>query len=242
MTEKKSPKSVLQMVMMGLLVVAAFAIGSMWTELRMLKGGKGVQQEAAGEVPGEPEEITELTEDQWQELLVDPAYASGEEGVGVTIVELTDYQCPFCKRHVDEVGGQIEDEYISTGKVRYMFRDLPLSFHQNAHLAAQAARCAGDQGQYWGYHDKLFETQALWGEVKAESLFKGYAGELGLNQGEFDGCLDEGKYKQAVDDDLVLAAKVGASGTPTFFINGKKLVGAQPWAAFQTMIDEALGE
>jgi hypothetical protein len=86
MAEKKSPKNVLQMVMMGLLVVAAFAIGSMWTELRMLKGGKGVQQEAGGEIPGEPEEITELTEDQWQELLVDPAYASGEEGAGVTIV------------------------------------------------------------------------------------------------------------------------------------------------------------
>ena len=242
MTEKKSPKSVLQIAMTGLLVVAAFAIGSMWTELRMLRGGKGAQQEAAGEVPGAPEEITELTEDQWQELLVDPAYASGEEGAGVTIVELSDYQCPFCKRYVDEAAGQIETEYISTGKVKYLFRDLPLSFHQNAHLAAQAARCAGDQGQYGEYHDKLFEAQALWGEAEAQGLFKGYAGELGLNQGEFDSCLDGEKYKQAVDDDLALATKVGASGTPTFFINGKKLVGAQPFAAFKTMIDEALGE
>lgn len=242
--EKKSKPGVLQLVMVGLLVVAAFAIGSMWTELRMLKGQGGAMPQGDQVAPGElPEEgITELSEDQWQEVLSNPAFTVGEPEAAVVIVEFTDYQCPFCKRHVDETAGQINENYVEEGKVKYIYRDLPLPFHANAHLASQAARCAGDQDKYLEYRDRLFETQASWSEEEAAGLFKTYAGGLGLDQGQFDSCLDEEKYKQAVDDDLALATKVEATGTPSFFINGKSLVGAQPFAAFEIMIEEALGE
>jgi len=245
MVEKKKKTNVLQVIMTLLLIVAAFAIGSMWTELRMLRGGVRQNPTVKEAVPGEenvPEEVTELSETQRQELLTGAAAARGSDDARVVLVEFTDYQCPFCKRHFDQTEAQIEEEYIETGKVKHVMRDLPLPFHENAYLAAEAARCAGDQERYLDYHDKLFEMQAVWGEGEASSLFKGYAGELGLNQGEFASCLDEGKHKEAVDDDLVLAAKVGATGTPSFFINGKSLIGAQPFISFKDMIDEALGE
>jgi len=247
MSQEKKKPGVLQVVMTGLLVVAAFAIGSMWTELRMLKGGKSLTgnsavKEAAPEGGELPEEVTQLTKDQFAELLVNPAAVKGSDSAEVTLVEFTDYQCPFCKRHFDETAGQLMSEYIDTGKVKHVARDLPLSFHANAHLAAEAARCAGDQDKYFEYHDQLFETQVAWSEGEASGLFKGYAGQLGLNQADFDSCLDNGKYVEAVDADLALAAKVGASGTPSFFINGASIVGAQPFVAFQTVIDELLGE
>src|SRR3989344_251176 len=245
--ETKKGKSLLQPILIGLLVIAAFASGSMWTELKMLKGGTGLvgttQQAGQGAAGSEaaPEEITELTDEQWQEVLAKPAAVKGDEGAEVIMVEFTDYQCPFCKRHFDQTAAQIDQEYTATGKVRYVIRDLPLSFHQNAHAAAEAARCAGDQEAYFEYHDKLFETQTAWAELAdPNETFSGYAGELGLNRSTFSSCLTDGKYKAQVDEDLGLAQKVGANGTPTFFINGKALVGAQPFAAFKAMLDAEL--
>jgi len=236
----------IQPVLIGLLVIASFAIGSMWTELRTLKNGsklqKQVEEKKEGEVAGEETETEELSEEQWKELMSSSAGVKGSDDAKVTIVELTDYQCPFCKRYVDQSMNQIVKDYVDTGKVRYMLRDLALPFHSNAHLAAEAARCGGEQGKYWEYHDKLFASQEEWSEGKADNLFKQYAGEVGLNEWEFNSCLDEGKYKTAVDEDIAMANKLGVRGTPTFFINGKKLVGAVPWATFKAAIDEALAE
>ena len=234
--------NVVQIILTVLLVGSAFAIGSMWTELKFLKGGKTAQpvQSAAPPAPA-LEAKGQLAENLWQEAIAKPAYTEGNENATVTLVEFTDYQCPFCKRHFDQTADQIDTEYIKTGKVRWILRDLPLSFHQNAHVAAQAARCAGDQNKYKTMHDKLFETQTVWAEsAAANTLFSGYAGNLGLNSVTFDQCLTNGKYKTAVDEDLALAVKVGASGTPTFFINGEALVGAQPFSAFKAAIDKEL--
>jgi protein-disulfide isomerase len=190
--------------------------------------------------PQQPEEQP-LTDEQWQEVLASPVYAEGDENAKVTLVEFTDYQCPFCKRHFDETEGQIETDYVKTGKVRWVIHDLPLSFHQNAHAAAEAARCAGDQDKYRQMHDQLFETQATWSTVTDPAkTFSGYAKTLGLNTATFDQCFTSGKYKQAVDDDLALATKIGASGTPTFYVNGQPIVGAQPFASFKAAIDSAL--
>ena len=136
----------------------------------------------------------------------------------------------------------IVSDYVDTGEVKYILRDLPLSFHPNAKPAAMAARCAGDQGQYWEMHDKIFQGQEEWSKGGADEVFAGYARELGLNMGEYNSCYEDEVHAAAIDADLALAAKVGASGTPTFFINGVKLVGAQPITAFQAAIDEALGE
>ena len=242
MTAKKPTPSVnvLQIILTVLLVGAAFAIGSMWTQIRMLKNAAQPAQSAAPEVQA-PEEAGPLADNLWQEVTAKPAYAEGPEDAAVTLVEFTDYQCPFCKRHFDQTEDQIEANYIKTGKIRWIIRDLPLSFHQNANLAAQAARCAGDQGRYRQMHDKLFATQTAWAEsTSAKTLFSGYARTLGLNTTVFDQCLTSGKYKAAVDEDSTLAEKIGASGTPTFYINAKALVGAQPFSTFKTAIDAAL--
>ncbi len=235
--EAKKKGGSLQILLTVLLVGAAFAIGSMWTELRVLRDGKLTAQKEAQAPEGKE---GELTDEMWNDLVKGGAAVKGDEKAKVTIVELTDYQCPFCKRYVDDTYGQIESEYIETGKVKYVLRDLPLQFHANAQVTAEAARCAGDQDKYWEYHDKLFLDQASWSEAVDNAVFKTYAGQLGLDQVAFDACLDEGKYSQAVKDDLSLAQKVGATGTPTFFINGTKLVGAQPFEAFKALIDQEL--
>jgi protein-disulfide isomerase len=238
---KKIP---VQTVLIVLVVGAAFAIGSMWTELRLLKGKGGIvgqKQEQVQPTGEQGEEVAAvLSQEVWGEISGAGAGVKGSDGAKITMVEFTDYQCPFCSRYVNEAFVQLEKEYIDTGKIKYVLRDLPLPFHANARKAAEAARCAGEQNKYWEYHGKLFEAQEIWSEGEALVLFGQYAGELGLDRGQFNSCLDTGKFTQAIDDDLALAQKVGAGGTPTFFINGKKLVGAQPYEAFKSLIEAEL--
>ena len=131
---------------------------------------------------------------------------------------------------------------MNTGQVRYVFRNFPLnSIHPQAQKAAEAAECAGEQGQYWEMHDLLFEGQEQWsGSVDAITAFKEMAGELGLDQGDFDACLDDGTYADEVAADLDEAVAAGLSSTPSFMIDGKSVAGAQPFAAFQQEIEYAL--
>lgn len=167
----------------------------------------------------------------------------GDDNAPVTIVEFTEYQCPFCKRYVDETFSQIKENYIDTGKVKYVIRDFPLPFHGNAQKASEAANCADDQGKYWEYHEKLFAEQETWSEKgsdEAIAAFKDYAKNLGLETVEFGKCLDEDAYKDEIDQDLADGQNYGVSGTPSFFINGYLLVGAQPYEAFEQMIEEQL--
>ena len=237
-------------VMTVALIAAAFFLGNLWGKVQIYEGGSTPSRaaagtptdgsgDAAGALPA-PAPEGPLSEELWNEIITDPVYAFGEESASVTMVEFTDYQCPFCKRHFDETHSQVLSDYVNSGQVRYLFRDLPLSFHANAKPAALAARCAGDQGKYLEMHDKLFEMQDNWSNGSADEAFKGYASDLGLNTGTFDTCYDNGTYNEAIDAELALAAKVGASGTPTFFVNGTKIVGAQPFSAFQAAIDAAL--
>lgn len=233
-------------IVLGLaLVVGAFFLGNFYGQLSTLRSGgnslagspiaPGQDDQFAPEAPQGP-----LTDEQWQAVLSDPAAVKGDANAPVTIVEFTDYQCPFCKRHFDETAGLIDSNYIDSGQVRLLVRDLPLPFHDVAPLAAQAARCAGDQDRYWDMYELLFDNQQVWSSGDATSEFKSYAGQIGLNQGTFDSCLDSGQYADAVDADLALASQVGASGTPTFFINGNILVGAQPFSAFEAAIEAEL--
>ena len=131
------------------------------------------------------------------------------------------------------------ETYVQTGQVRYAFRNLPLhSIHPQAQKAAEAAECAGEQGQYWEMHDLLFEGQETWsGNPDAIGTFKEMAGELDLDQSQFDACLDDGEYADRVASDTEEALAVGLSSTPAFLINGVKLSGAQPFVAFQEQID-----
>ena len=124
------------------------------------------------------------------------------------------------------------------GKVRLVYKDFPLNFHAGAEPAAQAARCAGEHGQFWAYHDLLFTAQPAFS--RAELLT--YANRLSLPSDAFTACLDGGRFRDAVKADVQEGRAAGVSGTPTFFVNGKKLVGAQPLQAFREALQDALRE
>jgi predicted DsbA family dithiol-disulfide isomerase len=152
----------------------------------------------------------------------------------VTIVEFGDFQCPFCKR-AEPTLTEVLKKYGK--KVRLVYMDFPLPFHQHAMEAAEGARCAKEQGKFWPFHDHLFENQ----EKLSKSDLKETAKKLGLNTKRFDACLDKGKYRSAIEADVAEGHKLGVSGTPAFFINGRPLSGAQPFAQFAQVIDDELG-
>jgi protein-disulfide isomerase len=170
------------------------------------------------------------------EVSGDRGFSRGPKDAPVTIVEFSDFQCPFCKTATVTVK-QVLDKY--PGKVRLVFRDYPLaSLHPQAPKAHEAARCAADQAKFWEYHDVLFERSP---KLSVPEL-KRYAQELKLDATPFDQCLDSGKYTAEVDKDFREGAGLGLTGTPSFFINGKQIVGAQPLAAFQRVIDSELAK
>ena len=158
--------------------------------------------------------------------------AKGPADAPVTIIAFSDYECPYCKR-AEETVAQVLEAYPD--KVRYVHRDFPLDFHANAHRAAQAARCAEDQGKFWELHAKLFTADDIT-DAGIKALAKGIVGDGDA----FDACLDSGKYKDAVDADLAAGQAVGVSGTPAFFVNGRSLSGAQPFEEFKKIIDAEL--
>ena len=158
----------------------------------------------------------------------------GADKAQVVIVKFEDFQCPYCKA-VQPTFLDVLKRY--DGKVRVVHKDLPLEqIHPQARHAAEAARCAGDQGKFWEYHDKLYAQSPKLGFKELKSAAK----EIGLNVASFDQCLASGKFKAAVQRDFNEAAGLGLTGTPAFFINGRELSGAQPIEAFTTIIDEEL--
>jgi protein-disulfide isomerase len=164
----------------------------------------------------------------------DPAL--GPEDAPIVIVEFADFQCSYCARFAQETQGQILDVYGD--QVRFVFRNFPLvSIHPQAQKAAEAARCAHDQGKFWEYHDLLFENQQ---ELDAGSL-KDYAGRLDLDVVAFDNCLDTNAHSTSVQHELTEGQSYGITGTPSFLINGRLLVGAKPFANFQAIIEDELG-
>jgi protein-disulfide isomerase len=157
----------------------------------------------------------------------------GPANAPVTIVEFSDFQCPYCKLSVPTIK-KILASYPD--KVKVVFRDYPGPNHPHAQQAAEAAQCAGDQGKFWEYHDRLFDRQAPgtgWNFIEL-------AKEIGLSQEPFATCLNTGRYREEVTKDLHDGFKLGVTSTPTFFINGRPLVGAKPFAEFQAVIDRLL--
>lgn len=175
------------------------------------------------------------------DVSLDDDAMKGDANAPVTIVEFTDYQCPYCGRYSKETLPEIVKNYVDTGKVKYVLRDFPLNFHPNAKPAANAAECVREQGgddMYFEYHDVLFANQET---LDLDSLKK-FAADFDIDQEEFASCVDDGKYNTEVDEDFAEGAKYGVQGTPTFFINGTYLSGAQPYANFEAAIEEALAE
>ena len=164
--------------------------------------------------------------------------ALGDPKAPVTIVEFSDFQCPYCERFFSQTELQLRKNFVETGKAKIFYRDYPLppEFHPNAQKAAEAARCANEQGKFWEYHDYIFNNQS---DISVSAL-KQYAAALNLNTEKFNSCLDSGKYASAVQKDLQEGTALGVSGTPTSFINGKSIVGAVPYETFVQEIESAL--
>jgi len=225
---------------------------SLKKEMQTLKDGQTAIQKDLQEIktllksaPGAPQPFKEFVVDIAQQP------TRGKKGLKVALIEFSDYQCPFCARHVRDTGPLLDKEYIETGKVTHVFMDLPLeSIHKFAFKAAEAAQCAAEDGKYWEMHDRLFANQNILGP---DDLPK-HAEALGLDVTKFKQCLDSGKNATGVRSDLSIAATAAFTGTPSFGFGlvdpkdptkvkvVKTLVGAQPFAAFKTTLDGLLAE
>ena len=173
----------------------------------------------------------------------------GDPDAPLTIVEFSDFQCPFCSRFFDNTLPLIQKNYIDTGKAKLVYMDLPLdNLHKNARLASVAAECADDQGEFWQYHDMLFDTQAEWKNMPSDvhlTFLRQQAFDMGLEIEKYDLCLDSPEILKEIEEDSLEASRNGATGTPTFFIGTEKdgfvkLVGAKAYASFQEVIDSKL--
>jgi protein-disulfide isomerase len=172
----------------------------------------------------------------------------GEADATVAIVEYADFECPYCGQYEHDIYPQISKDYVQTGKVKYFFRDLPIAMHSRAMGAARAAHCAGEQGKYWEMHDSLFAKQNAIRDVD----MPGRAHELGLDSAKFSECLSSDRYTDEIQKSAAEAQKLGIGGTPTFFIgnvdpngdvtNMKMIIGARPYDAFKSAIDDSLAQ
>jgi len=167
----------------------------------------------------------------------DPAL--GDANAPITMIEFSDYECPFCKRFHDETFPLIKENYIDKGLIKFVYRDFPLPFHPHAKNAAMAAECVRAQGGdevYFSYHDALYQSQ---NDLGLKNL-KAMASDLVSNQEDFDSCLDNETYAQEVEKDMVDGNLAGVNGTPSFFINDKAITGAQPYVNFEAIIEAEL--
>jgi protein-disulfide isomerase len=199
-------------------------------------GGIAQSSLASGQVSGPVVEAPVTQQPQYTryDIPTENSYAIGPDDAPITIVEFSDYQCPFCRRWHAEVYEPLLAAY--PGKIRLVYRNLPLtSIHPDAFAAAEAAMCAGEQDVYWKYHDKLFSSETL-----GNNAYIQYAQQLGLNMSTFEACLSNHKYQKAIESDSDFALNLGIRSTPTFFINGLALVGAQPLDVFKQVIDKEL--
>jgi len=215
---------------------------------------KGITQKQADEILDELRQIRKLLEKQQAANATQPdqpakakvavagAFSMGSKDAPLTMVEFTDFQCPFCQRFHVSTFSELKKNYIDTGKVRFVSRDLPLDFHPNAMQAAEAGRCAGEQGQFWPMRDRMGSNpeQLDIGHLVA------YAAELKLNVESFRSCVQGEKYKTAIENDIQEAFRVGANGTPAFVVgktapdavDGDLLIGALPYPAFDQKLKE----
>ena len=248
-------KSTFNGLIIGLIIivgVAAFFAGSYTSNLSSNQiSEEDLQEEIAklelkilqNQLPTEqPKIITKISADN------DPII--GNPDAPITIIEFSDFQCPFCARFYTQTLPLIHEEYIETGKVKLVFRDFPIqSIHPNAVPASVASECANEQGKFKEMHDMLFEKQSEWSReetANALSLFSQYATKIQLEQDTFDSCLINGKYIEEIKKDLDDGREYGVEGTPGFFVGNDQigyveLRGAQPFDSFKKVIDAQLG-
>ncbi len=218
-----------------ILGILAYKVISLENTIKTQAANTPPQQATAPQKPTPPEKVN-VADGHLPPL--------GNPNAKVTIVEFSDFQCPFCKQFEDTTYPKLYDEYIKTNKIKFVFRHYPLnSIHPTAQKAAEASECANAQGKFWDYHDLLFKNQSTWSPLllaDAINSFTDYATQLGLNTTMFRSCLDTDQFAQKVQEDSADGNKVSVDGTPTFFINGNRLVGAQPFEKIQQLIEQEL--
>ena len=184
------------------------------------------EQNQAPQAPAEPRDVP-----------IEGFPSEGPDDAPIVIVEFSDFECPFCTKWHNEVYLPLLEEYPD--QIKLVYRNFPLtSLHANAYLSAEAAMCAGDQDAYWAYHEKLFESEL---GLREAALYE-YADQLQLDTGSFENCLSSGKYTDFVKEDMDYAISIGVQSTPTFYVNGRLLIGAQPLQVFSQVIDEELAK
>jgi protein-disulfide isomerase len=180
-----------------------------------------------------------MTPEQLQRV---PGISQGQPDAPVVLMEFADFQCPGCGQFARFSKPLVKD-YIDNGTVRFVWYDFPLtSIHQNAVLASRAGRCANEQNQFWAYHDVVFANQARWSEsTDAANHFIGYAEQAGLDRGAFSQCLRSEKYQKEVSESFQLGTTLGVSGTPTLFVNGKRVETPSSRADWDRLIQAETG-
>lgn len=232
------------------LLASAFVIGYLFSRVQSLE--KSAPTQVLGQTQATGDQTGQVQQQQPQppakvDVAVGKLPALGSENAKVTIVEFSDLQCPFCRRFFNDAFIQLKKEYIDTGKVKLYFRHYPLPFHPSAEPSALASECANEQGKFWAFHDKVYEEQTKKDpsggtvEYTKEDLKK-WASELGLDTSQFNSCFDSNKYKSNIETDKSDATTAVVDGTPTFFVNGNRLIGAQPFEAFKQAIDQELNK
>jgi protein-disulfide isomerase len=174
---------------------------------------------------------------EMMKYLTDQArHFKGDENAPVTVIEFSDYQCPYCGVFAKEAGPLLDENYVNKGQVRFVYWNFAF-LGDESQWAAEASECAADQNKYWEYHDKLFASQngENQGAFTKDNLKK-FAADLGLDTTAFDACMDSGKYTEQVKTDTQMAQQIGVQSTPSFLVNGTPLVGAQPIERFEEII------
>ncbi|MCL6096622.1 MAG: DsbA family protein [Patescibacteria group bacterium] len=230
-------------VLITLLVIVAFLLGVLYTKVQYLEknqtGGNlaapTAQQGTAGNQPAAP------APGQKQNVNVGHLPPLGSKDAKVKIVEFGDFRCPFCDRFFKDTEPQIKKDYIDTGKAVFYFRHYQFLGDASV-VAGNASECANEQGKFWDFHNYFYDNQPSESDTSMYTTDKltQIAGTLGMNTNQFSSCLSSKKYDKNVQDDLAAGQKAGVTGTPTVFINGLPIVGAQPYTAFQTVIDQEL--
>ena len=183
---------------------------------------------AEADLPDTPQQVTRY------DIPVDGQPALGPADAPITLVAFSDNECPYCLKWYAETWPLIQQNYGD--RVRLVFRDFPLPNHPNAQPAAEAAACAFEQGKYWEFQDLIFNNTGILGDA----TYLKFAQQIGLDEAAFKTCYDEGRYREAVTTDRDWASELGVSSTPTFFINGIALIGAQPYETFRQVIEMEL--
>jgi len=225
-------------LVLGALVVVALAAGGIYA----LQNQAGPAA-PAGIVPGKPAPSAPVG------TTAEGYYFKGQESAPVTVVKFSDYQCPGCAYYANSLGQAFDQEFVDSGRVKFVYQEYPLRGHSNAVPAAEAARCAGDQGAYWRMHDFLFTNQRQWGQqAQPINQFTKYAEQIGIDAAAFRQCMSSGTHRQEILAAQAAGDQVGVSGTPSFAVNGQMVdtTGAQSVediaARMRAAVSVALGQ